>query len=541
VEKGYLAFILHAHLPFVRHPEYEDSLEEYWLFEAITETYIPLLAMLEKLAGEGVAFRLTFSLTPTLASMLEDSLLQSRYLRRIEHQIELAAKEMQRTRHQPEFHRLARMYYESFSKAKELFTSRYKQNLLQAFRRLQELGFVELIASAATHGYLPLLSVNPSSVSAQIRVGVDRHREAFGQRPGGFWLPECGYYPGIDTFLREEKIRYTILESHGITRADVKPIYGVYAPLYCPSGVAVFGRDPESSKQVWSSVEGYPGDFDYREFYRDIAYDLEFEYIKPYVHEAGIRIDTGIKYYRITGQDRSKEAYIPERAEQKAHIHAENFLDNREKQIDFLASAMDRKPIIVAPYDAELFGHWWFEGPIWLEHVIRNVASKGDALRLVTLSEYLEMYPINQVSVPSMSSWGYKGFSEVWLNGSNDWIYPDLHRAGDLMAEMARDYPNAKGITRRALNQAARELLLAQASDWAFMLKLGVMTEYATKRTRDHLLHSERLFREVRDASVDKAWLSLIESRDNIFPHIDYRVFSRPKQKSVHPRGSDDA
>ncbi|HVN22724.1 MAG TPA: 1,4-alpha-glucan branching protein domain-containing protein [Syntrophorhabdales bacterium] len=541
MEKGYLAFILHAHLPFVRHPEYEDSLEEYWLFEAITETYIPLLAMLEKLAGEGVAFRLTFSLTPTLASMLEDSLLQSRYLRRIEHQIELAAKEMQRTRHQPEFHRLARMYYESFSKAKELFTSRYKQNLLQAFRRLQELGFVELIASAATHGYLPLLSVNPSSVSAQIRVGVDRHREAFGQRPGGFWLPECGYYPGIDTFLREEKIRYTILESHGITRADVKPIYGVYAPLYCPSGVAVFGRDPESSKQVWSSVEGYPGDFDYREFYRDIAYDLEFEYIKPYVHEAGIRIDTGIKYYRITGQDRSKEAYIPERAEQKAHIHAENFLDNREKQIDFLASAMDRKPIIVAPYDAELFGHWWFEGPIWLEHVIRNVASKGDALRLVTLSEYLEMYPINQVSVPSMSSWGYKGFSEVWLNGSNDWIYPDLHRAGDLMAEMARDYPNAKGITRRALNQAARELLLAQASDWAFMLKLGVMTEYATKRTRDHLLHSERLFREVRDASVDKAWLSLIESRDNIFPHIDYRVFSRPKQKSVHPRGSDDA
>ena len=541
MEKGYLAFILHAHLPFVRHPEYEDSLEEYWLFEAITETYIPLLAMLEKLAGEGVAFRLTFSLTPTLASMLEDSLLQSRYLRRIEHQIELAAKEMQRTRHQPEFHRLARMYYESFSKAKELFTSRYKQNLLQAFRRLQELGFVELIASAATHGYLPLLSVNPSSVSAQIRVGVDRHREAFGQRPGGFWLPECGYYPGIDTFLREEKIRYTILESHGITRADVKPIYGVYAPLYCPSGVAVFGRDPESSKQVWSSVEGYPGDFDYREFYRDIAYDLEFEYIKPYVHEAGIRIDTGIKYYRITGQDRSKEAYIPERAEQKAHIHAENFLDNREKQIDFLASAMDRKPIIVAPYDAELFGQWWFEGPIWLEHVIRNVASKGDALRLVTLSEYLEMYPINQVSVPSMSSWGYKGFSEVWLNGSNDWIYPDLHRAGDLMAEMARDYPNAKGITRRALNQAARELLLAQASDWAFMLKLGVMTEYATKRTRDHLLHSERLFREVRDASVDKAWLSLIESRDNIFPHIDYRVFSRPKQKSVHPRGSDDA
>ncbi len=526
MEKGYLAFILHAHLPFVRHPEHEDCLEEHWLFEAITESYIPLLFVLENLIADKIDFRLTFSLTPTLASMLDDPLLQSRYLRRLDRQIELAAREVQRTGGEPEFNALARIYLQRFLQVKEAFGSRYDRNLLQAFRHLQELGYVELIASAATHGYLPLLSINPSSVRAQVRVGIEHYKQVFGQKPKGFWLPECGYFPGVDKFLKEEEIRYTILETHGITHADARPAYGVYAPVYCPSGVAAFGRDPESSRQVWSSVEGYPGDFDYREFYRDIAYDLDFDYVKPYIHEAGIRIDSGIKYYRITGKQNGKEPYIPAQALKKAEMHAENFLYNREKQIDFLASTMNRKPIVVAPYDAELFGHWWFEGPIWLDYVIRKIASSQGTIRLITLSEYLDAYPVNQVSTPSTSSWGHKGFSEVWLNGSNDWIYPRLHRAAELMERMARNHPKAKGVIRRALNQAARELLLAQASDWAFMLKSGVMTEYATRRTNDHLLHLDRIFHEVEAATIDKAWLSLIESRDTIFPKIDYRAFS---------------
>jgi 1,4-alpha-glucan branching enzyme len=526
MEKGYLAFVLHAHLPFVRHPEYEDSLEEHWLFEAITETYIPLLLVLENLIADRIDFRLTFSLTPTLASMLDDPLLQSRYLRRLDLQIELATREVQRTQGQPEFNALACMYRQRFLQAKEMFLHRYNRKLLQAFKHLQVLGHVEIIASAATHGYLPLLSINAFAVRAQIRVGIDHYEQVFGRKPKGFWLPECGYYPGVERFLREGDIRYTILETHGITHADVRPRYGVYAPLYCPSGVAAFGRDPESSKQVWSSVEGYPGDFDYREFYRDIAYDLDFDYVEPYIHQAGIRIDSGIKYYRITCKENHKEAYVPEWAEKKAEIHAENFLCNRERQIDYLASVMDRKPIVVAPYDAELFGHWWFEGPSWLNYVIRKIASSQGMIRLITLSEYLEEYPINQVSTPSASSWGYKGFSEVWLNGSNDWIYPRLHSAGELMQRITRNHPKAEGITRRALNQAARELLLAQASDWAFMLKSGVMTEYAARRTNVHLLELDRIFRELEGTGIDNARLSLIESQDNIFPGIDYRAFS---------------
>ncbi|UCG14313.1 MAG: DUF1957 domain-containing protein [Deltaproteobacteria bacterium] len=526
MEKGYLALVFHAHLPYVRHPEHEESLEEKWFYEAVTETYIPLLLVLESLLEHGVDFRLTFSLTPTLGSMLLDPFLQSRYLNRLERSIELAEREIDRTRSKPEFNALARMYHQGFLKIRQAFVNRYNQNLVQAFKELQDAGSIEIIASAATHGYLPLLSVNQKAVQAQISVGIEFYRHVFGRTPKGFWLPECAYYSGVDEFLRKYGVRYTILETHGITRASPRPQYGVYAPLYCPSGVAAFGRDPESSKQVWSSNEGYPGDFDYREFYRDIGYDLDFEYIKPYIHRDGIRIDTGIKYYRITGTTNHKEVYVPEWAERKAEIHAGNFMFNRQKQIEHLASLMNRKPIVVAPYDAELLGHWWFEGPNWLNYLVRKIAIEQETIRLITLSEYLEGYPVNQASTPSTSSWGYKGFNEVWLNGRNDWIYRHLHSGADLMERLAKSNPKAKGLKLRALNQAARELLLAQASDWAFMIHSGAMAEYATRRTRAHLTHLYKLGSSIESGRIDEAGLSEIEAKDNIFPHIDYRSFS---------------
>ena len=536
-ELGYLALVLHAHLPYVRHPEHVDSLEENWLFEAITETYIPLFLVLEDLLRDEVDFRLTFSVTPTLALMLGDPFLQSRYLRRLESQMELAEKEVARTRTEPQFQPLARMYRSLFARVHEAFVDRYGSNLLNAFRRFQELGKVELIASAATHGYLPLLAVNESAVRTQIRVGAESYRQVFGRRPNGFWLPECGYVPGLDELLAGQGIRYTILETHGITRADQRPRYGVHAPLYCPSGVAVFGRDPDSSRQVWSSIDGYPGDFDYREFYRDIGYDLDADYIKPYIHPDGIRIDTGIKYHRITGKDNYKEPYVPEWAERKAESHAGHFLGERVRQIERLSGMMDRKPLVVAPYDAELFGHWWFEGPRWLDYLIRKAALDQGTVRLVTLTEYLDEYPVNQTATPCMSSWGDKGFSEVWLNQRNQWIYPHLHQAAEDLEELAAAHPGDAGLTARALDQGARELLLAQASDWAFMINSGTMEGYASSRTKSHLLRFQRLCQQVKDGTIDEAWLGTIEAQDNVFPGIDvlqdFRAPHRPPGSTV--------
>jgi 1,4-alpha-glucan branching enzyme len=521
MKPGYLALVLHAHLPFVRELDHEESLEQNWLFEAITETYVPLLLVLDDLVQDGIDFRLTFSITPTLASMLSDPLLQSRYVARLERLIELAEKEVARTGSDPQFAPLARMYHALFTRIHDAFVLRYRKDLLGEFRRLQALGYIDIMASAATHAYLPLLLVNESAVNAQIKVGVEHYRRTFRRTPTGFWLPECGYSPGLDTFLDEEGIRFTILETHGITRADERPRYGINAPIYCPSGVAAFGRDPDCSRQVWSASEGYPGDYDYREFYRDIGHDLDHDYIRPYIQPDGTRMDTGIKYHRITGKGNYKDPYVPEWAERKAEIHAEHFLEERIKQIGRLEDLMDRSPVMVAPYDAELFGHWWFEGPRWLDHLIRKIAARQDTIRLVTLSEYLKEYPVNQTATPCMSSWGSNGFNEVWLNGKNDWIYPHVHTAGAMMEDLAAPSPALRGPALRAVNQAARELLLAQASDWAFMINSGNMADYAGRRLKSHLDRFHRLDDQIERSRVDEKWLETIENQDNIFSGIE--------------------
>lgn len=527
MEKGYLALILHAHLPFVRHPEYEEYLEEDWLFESLTETYIPLINIFDKFIGDNIDFRITMSLTPPLISMLTDPLLQSRYLRYIEKRIELAEKEIRRTKHQPEFNRLAHMYYNCFTHVRHIYAETYQQNIVQAFKKFQDMGKLEIITSGATHGLFPLLSNNTHAMRAQIRVAVDHYEKHFGRKPRGIWIPECAYDPKIDQILKDTGIRFFIMETHGVLFASPRPKYGTFAPIYCPSGVAAFARDGESSKQVWSSTEGYPGGVFYREFYRDIGFDLDYDYIRPYLHGDGNRSGIGIKYYRVTGKTDNKEPYSPENALKMAEEHAEDFLSNRKKQVGYLTTIMDRKPIIIAPYDAELFGHWWFEGPDWINFLVRKISSDSRTLSLITPIEYLDRYPVNQTSTPSPSSWGYKGYHEYWQNESNDWIYKHLHKAAERMVELARAYSHRNGdsIRNRALNQAARELLLAQSSDWAFIMKTGNMAEYAIKRTKEHLFRFNKLYDDIRSNAINDAWLSDIEDKDNIFPDIDYHIY----------------
>ncbi len=533
MEKGYLALVFHAHLPFVRHPEYPDFLEENWFYEAVTETYIPLLKIFQQLVEDGVKYRVTINLSPPLLSMFKDSLLQQRYLKKIENLIELAEKELERTRWMPEFHDLANMYLDHFRFCHYFFAEKNRCDLTNAFRQLEESGNIEIITCAATHGYLPLM-LNPAAVRAQIKLSVQYHYQTLNRFPRGIWLPECGYYPGLDEILRGEGLRYFFTDAHGVLHASPRPKYGVFAPIYCPSGVAAFGRDLESSKQVWSANEGYPGDYDYREFYRDIGYDLEYDYIRPHLPANGLRAFTGLKYYRITGKTMDKQPYNRWTAKEKAALHAGNFMFNRERQIEYLASILDRKPIIISPYDAELFGHWWFEGPNWLDYLIRKIAYDQKSVKLITPGDYLEVYPRNQVSTPSMSSWGYKGYNEVWLEGSNDWIYRHLHKAADRMVELAQHFPQAEGDLRRALNQAAREVLLLQSSDWAFIMKTGTMVEYAVKRTKTHINRFNNLYDQIKYNRIDPQYLQQVEEKDNVFPELSYQIYN-PNYSSLGP------
>ncbi len=530
---GCVSIILHAHLPYVRHPETPQCLEELWLMEAITETYLPLIDMMRRLLGDKVPFRLTMSITPTLAWMLADEYLQRKYAQHIGKLCELAEKEVNRTRHQPKVQQVALHYLRQFRRSQQLFED-CQGRLLDCFVELEKTGNLEIMASAATHGYLPLLFVNPKAVEAQIAIGVDTYRHFFGKDPSGFWLPECGFVPGIDDILARYGIKYVVLDSHGILHAEPRPRYSVFAPVYTPAGVAAFGRDWESSKQVWSAWEGYPGDYFYRDFYRDIGFDLDYDYIKPYLVD-GVRGFTGIKYYRITGKGEYKEIYDPQAALQRAAVHAGNFMFNRELQIKYLADKMDRQPLIVAPYDAELFGHWWYEGPQWLNYLFRKSAYDQRIFKMVTPSEYLAEYPSNQVAVPSESSWGNGGYHEVWLDPCNDWIYRHLHKAADRMVYLANCFPTAQGLTERALNQAARELLLAQASDWAFIMKAGTMVDYARRRTQQHLLRFTELYRQITANSIDQGFLNTLEAQDNLFPDLNFRIYGCNSAKTPLP------
>jgi 1,4-alpha-glucan branching enzyme len=533
--QGYLAIVLHAHLPFVRHPEYDHFFEENWLFEAITECYIPLIKTLDRLEKDQVNFRLTLSLSPTLISMLLDELLQERYIRHLEKQLELAEKEIVRTRKHRHLHSLASWYRGLFSDTLKIYQDQYQGDLLSAFKKHYLLGNLELITCAATHGFLPLLSVNELSVLNQINIGLDVFKHYFDFMPTGFWLPECGFYPGLEKYLEKAGINYFFSDTHGILLASQQPVNDVYAPLDCGNGVAVFARDPESSSQVWSSEQGYPGDFDYREYHSDIGFDLDLEYISPYILDGEIRVNTGFKYHRVTGGTRPKQIYQPVKAYKKAQIHARDFLEKRQQQISCLADSMDRLPIIISPYDAELFGHWWFEGPVWLEFVLRFADETNSTIKTVSCRDYLQQFKTHQLAIPSASSWGDEGYSSYWINETNDWIYPVLHKAGKDMQDLATDFFQipSHSIIERALNQAARSLLLAQSSDWAFIIKSGTTTEYAKKRIVDHLARFNYLRESIRNNEIDERTLSALEILDDIFPNIDFRDYA--KLKNITP------
>jgi 1,4-alpha-glucan branching enzyme len=522
---GHLALILHAHLPFVRHPEQEHFLEENWLFEAITESYIPLLFMMRGLVSDGVPFKLTMSITPTLCAMLRDPLLQSRYVRYLEERIDLARREIERNHNCERLRTLAEFYSRRFSECRQLFVEEWKLDLVSVFADLQKTGSLELIASAATHGLLPLLQQSPEAVRAQILIGCDVFREAFGSEPSGFWLPECAYAAGLENVLQEANLRWFILDTHGVMFGEPPPRYAIFAPYFTDAGPAAFGRDGESSRQVWSAEEGYPGDPAYRDFYRDIGYDLPADYLWP-KSDRRIPHFSGLKYHRVTGRGMEKDFYDKAAAEKTADMHANDFLARRRAQFAKVLE-FNSDPVVVTPFDAELFGHWWFEGPRFLDLFIRKAGHDQDDFTLTTPSKYLARHSNQQVIAPVTSSWGDKGYFEVWLDKTNSWIYPHLHAAARRMVEVARAHEDdACAGTDRILKQLARELLLAQASDWAFLMKTGTAREYATRRTTDHIGRFNRLYEQFMNGKVEENFLSECEACDNLFPNLNWRYYT---------------
>jgi 1,4-alpha-glucan branching enzyme len=541
---GCFSFVLHAHQPLVlHHGTWPHGLE--WLLEAATETYLPLLRVIRRLSSDGVPFHANVSLSPVLLEQLAHPDFRAELLQYLQRKI-LSAKEDAAFFAQAGEHHLlylARHWDRTFSEALAEFEA-LDGNLIAGFQAAEQNGSINLMTSAATHGYAPLIGTD-GSLRGQFQTAVRVHKKHFGSSPTGVWLPECGYRPtgswqpavapagssqpapvkrvGVETALADAGLRFTIVDSHLVNDAEFvegPPQSGeTSAPsLYRPYGiadssVAVFARDPRSAFQVWSARFGYPGDFAYLDFHKK-------------------RWPGGHRYWRVTGADlgmEAKQPYYPEAAEERSRAHADHFAGLVADTLRAQARVDDAPPMLCAPFDLELFGHWWHEGVLFLENVARALAAGTHGVQPMTCDAYLQQYGTAGHIRMHEGSWGSGGDSSVWLNSETEWLLSQMY-AAEFSVDAASRCQEWKdgGDGERIARQMCRELLLMESSDWPTLITTGAARDYAERRFNEHA-ESFRTLRELWaqflsshtiDASAETV-LHAAEQSDGIFPEID--------------------
>lgn len=541
-EKGYWALVLHQHLPFVRHPEYDVPLEEQWYMEAVVNVYTQLIHMFWNLSNDKVDFRVTLSLTPSLMSMMQDDLLKERAARHIDQLIELATRERDNSVGKP-YHDTVEQTLHRFWVAKEVFDA-YEGDLTRAYKDFQDMGKIEIITCPATHMVLPLFKHFPEAVRSQIQTAVRQYERVLGRKPRGMWLPENAYTPGIDKFLADEGIKWCLVNFNGLDEGDTRNHYGTDAPVITHNGVAVFGIDQMTRSAVWSRESGYPGHPNYKEWYRDLGYEADWDYLPEYFKTANVRRNTGLKYYRITAKNAdlgAKDYYNPLWAEGTVHEQAGQFVCHRGAQAYHKLQVNHKKSCIVSAYDAELFGHWWEEGPAWLESVFRKMLFDQTEVRPVTPAEFLGENPTHQKMTPGASSWGKKDYFQTWVEEReyqpNHWIFRHLYRMCNHAIDCATRFKDIdletekdpqRRVLGRALNQMVRELFLAISSDWGFLISTGQAVRYSEVRTIKHIDRSKELIRQIEENKIDLGYLCTLEMADTIFnKDMDFRTLCR--------------
>jgi 1,4-alpha-glucan branching enzyme len=526
-----------------------------WLNEATFECYLPLLDVAHRLVADGISPKWTINISPVLAEQLASPEFQKELAFYYDNVRRACVESRDYFAREGERDIVALTHYwEHFYERMWELHRRIGGDIPGTFAELQRGGHLEILTCAATHGYLPLLS-RDESIRLQLRTAVETHRRHFGAAPRGIWLPECAYRPryewtppagrergdrrlrpGVEELLAEHGLEYFIADAHLVAAAAPVFLYRDYVPRktqiesalpdisrrsplspYQPYRVAsrggtgsavAFFRDPKTTLQVWSREHGYPGEFAYLEFHKK--------------HFPG-----GLRFWRITdasGDLGRKIVYDPALATDKVKGHARHFVD---LVADTLTQASADGPAVVcSPYDAELFGHWWFEGPSWLEHVSREMVRAG--VPRTTLGETLAVVPPARTLALPEGSWGEGGDHRVWLNSDTEWTWDRVYSAEAEWAGHLTRARGADGDLRRVLAQASRELLLLQASDWQFLITTQAARDYAERRVAEHYAEFKRLsemahtLENGRKLTAEAAnVLRRLEREDFVFPQLD--------------------
>jgi len=535
---GAFALVLHSHLPYVLE---HDRLEEEWLFEAVAESYLPLLQVFSQLSLQQISPKVTIGLTPVLLEQLADPRFATRFLAYLEQKVQ-SAREDQRIftrRNESHLARLAGMWAEFYRRTAAFFVGDLSSNIIGALRRLQKRDAVEVLTSAATHAYLPLFALD-GSVRTQIDIGTASYRRHFGTQPHGFWLPECAYRPAIrwtppfddieelqsterpaiDQLLATAGLQYFIVDARQLHSSA--PDYARHSPCrvhwvdgrdVTSTPVAVFTRDFETTAQVWQHDTGYPGDPVYLEFHKK-------------------QREGGLRYWRITDRRVDlayKQPYVPEWAFAQVRMHAAHFAQILRERLRTHWQQTGERGVVVAAFDTELFGHWWFEGPQWVSELLRQLAANGD-VTLTTCQEYLKQSPPERTVQLAESSWGDGGDHRVWWQAGTRTLWHDIYEAEcairqlmELIQEQTLDAQSA-----RIIQQCGRELLLLQSSDWPFMISTGNTVDHARQRFALHLKNfqlcrawAERSLAGESLSEEENLLLEEMEKQNALFPDLD--------------------
>jgi 1,4-alpha-glucan branching enzyme len=523
---GYVAIVLHAHLPYVRHPEHERSLEERWLYEALWETYLPLVDLLDRFADEGVVAPISLSVSPTLAAMWSDPLLRRRFLDHVSRTRRLAQHAIAQRPETSEEQPALRHHAALLGRAVATF-ERHGGDVLAALVRHHREGRLDLFTTSATHAFLPGLAPSPAWLRAQLEIGRRAFESMTGLAPPGLWLPECAYAPSIDEALARAGARFTVLDAHGIALGEPRPSVATLmtergalivptAAIESAAGVIYFGRDLWAGRTVWA-MDGYPSDPAYREFHRDLGFDAPESQLLGELGPDGTRIATGLKLHRITGPGPHKAPYEPEPARARAAAHAATFADDRAR---FFAALPRRRapPLSVVPFDAELFGHFWHEGPMFLEALLRRLAKAAVAggPAAISLSEYADRHRTEERAQPATSTWGEGGFGATWTGPRTAALWRHVHHASAAVQTAVRAARRAEGIRGAALDQAIIEALLLQSSDFAFMIHRRTTAAYGERRAAEHAAAATRLAALATSGDIDlhlAAWIRSVGQR----------------------------